>query len=374
MIYTRFGDAEISRLGLGAMRLPVTADGAIDRSAAKEIVDYAYAHGVNYFDTAYMYHEGESERFLGEALANYDRSSFYLADKFPGWLLEAGQSPETIFEEQLERCATDYFDFYLFHNLNERVIDTYLDARFLDYFQKQKEAGRIRHLGFSAHALPETLERFVAARDWDFGQLQLNYLDWALRDAERQYSILADAEVPVWVMEPVRGGRLASLSPEADALLQAAQPGRSVASWAFRWLMSLENVRVVLSGMTTLEQLRDNLATFEREDPLDDALKTTLDDAVELLRDQLGVPCTACGYCLESCPQGLDIPDLLNIYNNLSVSSDFVTRKRLACLDPDGRPETCIACGACMDACPQRIDIPGTLAALAEMGSAPADD
>lgn len=369
MIYTRFGDLQISRLGLGAMRLPVDGDGAIDRSAAREIVDYAIKSGINYFDTAYMYHGGESEEFLGEALARHDRSSFYLADKFPGWLLEQGRTPEEIFEEQLDRCRTDYFDFYLLHNLNEKVVDAYLDEDFLGYIEEQRAAGRIRYLGFSAHALLETLERFVAARAWDFGQIQLNYLDWALRDAERQYEILTDAGIPVWVMEPVRGGRLASLSPEADELLKAAQPERSIASWAFRWLMRLENVRVILSGMTTLEQLQDNVATFAREEPLGAGFAETLERAVGLLRDRLGVPCTACGYCLDSCPQALNIPDLLNIYNNLNVSNDFVTRERLARLDPDGRPEECIACGACVDSCPQRIGIPGVLEALAEMAA-----
>lgn len=371
MIYTTYRGLSLSRLGMGNMRLPLAEDGSIDRAAAREIIDYAFDHGVNYFDTAYMYHGGESERFLGEALADRDRDSYYLADKFPGFMMRPGQTAREIFEEQLERCNTEYFDFYLLHNVNEKTIGIYTDEDLglVRYLEQEQAAGRIRHLGFSSHGSPATLERFVSTRAWDFAQIQLNYLDWTLRDAKRQYEVLAERGVPVWVMEPVRGGRLASLTPEADALLAEAQPGRSIASWAFRWLMRLEGVKVVLSGMTSMEQMRDNVATFEHDDPLTDEQDALLMRACEMLRERLNVPCTACGYCLDACPQGLDIPELINISNNLGVANDIMTRQRLDRVAAGRRPEDCVACGACADVCPQSIDIPGVLAKLAEAGS-----
>lgn len=356
---------------MGNMRLPVSEDGSIDRALAQEIIDYVFEHGVNYFDTAFMYHGGESERFLGEALSGYDRASYLLADKFPGFMLHPGQSPREIFEEQLRRCRTEYFDFYLMHNVNETSFDTYTDERLglLRYFEEEQAAGRIRYLGFSSHGSADMLERFVAVRDWDFAQIQLNYLDWTLQEAKRQYEVLAERHIPVMVMEPVRGGRLASLTPEADALLERAQPDRSIASWALRWLMALDGVQVVLSGMTTLDQARDNVATFERDDALPGELTGTLDRACDMLREQVNVPCTACRYCTEGCPQHLDIPGLLRAYNNYLVATsfrEFSLQQALARVDGPGADD-CIACGACARLCPQSIDIPGLMAEVAEL-------
>lgn len=371
MIYKSFHGQNISLLGMGNMRLPVTPEGAVDHRRGQEIIDYAFEHGINYFDTAYLYHGGESETFLGDALAGYDRDSYFLADKFPGYLFKPGMDPREIFEEQLGRCKTDRFDFYLMHNVNERSIETYTDAEMAlyEYFQSERAAGRIRYLGFSSHGNTATLERMVSFRDWDFAQIQLNYLDWTLQDAKRQYEILAEHGVPVMVMEPLRGGRLASLTPEADGLLTAAQPGRSIASWAFRWLMGLEHVQVVLSGMSDLEQIRDNVATFSALDPLTPELAETLDHARDLLQRQIGVPCTACRYCCDDCPVGLDIPGLLNVYNNYKAATSYqqiALQMGMTRLGSDQNPANCIACGACAEHCPQSIDIPDVMSKLVE--------
>ena len=369
MIYKTFKDLHISQLGMGNMRLPVNADGSIDTEQAQRIIDYAFDHGVNYYDTAYVYHKGESESFLGNALRNRPRDRYFLATKFPGFLFTPGQNPKDIFEEQLRRCRTGYFDFYLMHNVNEKSIGTYTDEqlRLLDYFAGEQRNGRIRYLGFSSHGKPETLAKFADHHEWDFAQIQLNYLDWTLQDAKAQYEILTERRLPVIVMEPVRGGSLADLTPEANALLKAAEPERSIASWSFRWLTGLENVLVVLSGMSTLEQLKDNIATFDRSDPLTAEQEAVLMKACELFRNHFNVPCTACRYCCDDCPQQLNIPDLMNIYNSYSITPNVAIMQRMDRLRENERPANCIACGACTQHCPQSIDIPGIMAKLAEV-------
>lgn len=382
MIYKSFQNLHISQLGLGNMRLPTAGDGGpIDQKKAREIIEYAYAHGINYFDTAYRYHNGESETFVGSVLKQYPRESFYLASKMPGHMMNYRDgklgfqgylsglqvnSPADIFEEQLEKCQVDYFDFYLLHNLCESSYDFYTDEdlRVVDYLLAQKKAGRIRHLGFSSHGRPETIEKFLNWRDcFEFAQIQLNYLDWSLQQAGQKYDILTAHQIPVIVMEPVRGGRLANLSGQHTARLKAARPDASVASWAFRYLQMLPNVQIVLSGMTTLEQLKDNLATFEAPAPLSAGERAILDGVVsDLVRL---VPCTACRYCCEECPQGLNIPKLIATYNELCNGSDLVHFNLTGAGDED--PSRCIGCGACRHICPQEIETPEIMQKLAQM-------
>lgn len=370
MIYKEFKGMNISQLGMGNMRLPTAGApmGAIDREKAQEIIDYVYKNGVNYFDTAFMYHGGDSEKFLGEALKKYSRESFYLADKMPGFMVQPGQSPNTIFEEQLRRCQTDYFDFYLLHNVSESTIDTYMNEELgiIDYLLEQKKAGRIRYFGFSNHGKPETLKRFIERWNcFDFVQIQLNYLDWTLQDAKRQYEIITEHGMPVWVMEPCRGGRLASLSPEADELLKKARPDVSIASWAFRYLQTLPNVQVVLSGITQMEQAADNIKTFAQPNPLSKDEQKVLEQAVQMLKENLNVPCTKCRYC-NGCPKGLDISELLAIYNELCIDHGPALMIALRNMPEEKKPVNCIGCGQCSKKCPQNIDIPGIMSKLAK--------
>ena len=357
MYYRKFHDMDISALGMGALRLPMEPGntGRIDRREAQKVIDLALSGGINYIDTAYTYQNGDSERFLGEALADYPRDSYYLATKY---YAAANPDIELVFEEQLKRLRTDYIDFYLFHGMDENFISSYMDREkdYLGYLLKQKEKGRIRYLGFSSHAAPDTLTRFL---DWydgfDMALIQINYLDWTLLEAKKQYEILTSHGIPVWVMEPLKGGRLSVLNREAETILKAAVPKRSLSSWGFRFLMGLEHVQTVLSGMSSVEQLSENLKTFEKPDPLSPAEQKILEKAAEVFLKDLGVPCSGCRYCCPVCPAGLDIPLLMKGYNESRIIGETW---RIAGLSGSKGPEACLGCGACRKHCPQKINIP----------------
>lgn len=371
MRYRNYRDTGIktSLLGMGCMRLPLIGEDRtkIDYEKAQEIIDYAYAHGVNYYDTAYVYGDGASERFIGQALKKYPRESYYLTDKMPPWQMNTKEDVERLFNIELERCGVEYFDYYLCHNINEETIERFLDPEIgaIPFLEEMQRQGKIRYLGFSSHGKPETLRRFASVRKWDFAQIQLNYLDWELQDAKQQYEILTELGIPVMVMEPVRGGRLASLCPEADELLKEARPDKSIASWALRFVAELPNVQVILSGMSTYDQVVDNVATFSAEDPMTEGEKAALDQALALLKKRFLVPCTACHYC-DGCPMGLDIPTLLSTYNEYALDKAPFSLMPITELPEEHQPKQCIACGACTQHCPQHIDIPGIMSALAE--------
>ncbi len=327
MIYKDFGDLKLSALGMGTMRLPVTggSDGSIDETAAREMVALAMKNGVNYYDTAWGYHNGQSELVMGRLLKEYPRESFYLATKFPGYDLGNMDKVEEIFEEQLKKCQVDYFDFYLFHNVCEMNIDAYLDEShgIHSYLMEQKRAGRIRHLGFSAHGSPAVIRRFLTAygKDMEFGQLQLNYLDWTFQEGKEKVELLRECGIPIWVMEPLRGGQLANKVPEEDAAaLAALRPHETLPAWAFRFLQTVPNVTVTLSGMSSLQQVEENLATYREEKPLSGAEWDALLGVAERMLRPNTVPCTACRYCTSHCPQQLDIPALLALYNEHRVT------------------------------------------------------
>lgn len=277
MIYRQFGDKKLSALGFGCMRLPVKAGvySQIDEPAAAEMIDYAIKSGVNYFDTAWGYHDGQSEIVMGRILSKYPRESFYLASKFPGYDLANMDKVEEIFEKQLEKCGVEYFDFYLFHNVCEMNIDDYLDERhgIFAYLKKQKDAGRIKHLGFSAHGDMDVITRFLDKYGdyMEFGQLQINYLDWKFQNAKEKVELLTSRNIPVWVMEPLRGGKLAALDADDEKTLKALRPDEGVPAWAFRFLQSLPQVTMILSGMSDMAQTKDNMATFATDKPLDAA-------------------------------------------------------------------------------------------------------
>lgn len=369
MIYREFQDKKLSLLGFGAMRLPQTeSTGSVDREKAEAMIDYAMAHGINYYDTAYPYHSGESELVLGEILEKYPRDSYYLATKFPGHQISDSYDPAEVFEEQLRKCRVDYFDFYLLHNVCESSIKTYLDPKWgiIDYFLKQKENGRIRHLGFSSHGGMENLEEFLNlyGDKMEFCQLQINYLDWTLQDAGAKYELLTSRNIPVWVMEPVRGGRLSNLNENEEGRLRAMRPEESSCAWAFRFLQGLSNVPIILSGMTTMEQLEENIATFEEPKPLSEEERNLLFDIAEGMKDS--VPCTACRYCCDGCPAGLDIPALLAMYNEARFAPGIGISMRIDAMPEEKRPAACIGCGKCSQVCPQAIDIPAALASFDE--------
>lgn len=369
MIYRDFQDVKLSALGMGAMRLPVVDgdDSKIDEAAAFAMVDEAMARGVNYYDTAWGYHNGNSELVMGKALARHPREKFYLATKFPGYDLSNMGKVEEIFEKQLEKCQVEYFDFYLFHNVCEMNIDAYLDPKYgtYDYLLAQKKNGRIRHLGFSAHGDYDVMKRFLEAygKDMEFCQIQLNYLDWDFQDAKRKVELLGQWNIPVWVMEPLRGGKLASLAPEDEAKLKALRPDEGIPAWAFRYLQSIPSVVVTLSGMSNMEQMKDNIATFETDKPLNETELETLHAIAQGMVKKIVLPCTACHYCTSHCPQGLDIPNLLSLYNeHCFTQGGFIAPMALSAIPADKQPSACIGCRSCEAVCPQGIKISEAMA------------
>lgn len=364
MVYNSFGDIKISSLGFGTMRLPCIDgnDKTPDGDAINEMVDEAIKSGVNYFDTAWGYHSGQSEIFIGNALSRHDRSSYLLADKFPGYDLANMPKVGEIFNEQLKKCKTDYFDFYLFHNLCEKNIDAYLDPKYgiYDYLTQMKKEGRIRHLGFSAHADEETIKRFLDAygKDMEFCQLQINFIDWKFQNADRKVELLKEYNIPVWVMEPLRGGRLASLPEKYEKMLKSLRPDETIPAWSFRFVQSMPEVTVTLSGMSNMTQLRDNIKTMSTFAPLNDVEKATLAKIAAEMTSIKTLPCTSCRYCVSHCPQELDIPMLISMYNEHSFSGGgFIAPFRLSALPEDKKPSACIGCRSCEAVCPQNIGI-----------------
>lgn len=362
MIYKPFRDIQLSCLGMGAMRLPMLDNDHINYEEAHRILDLAYESGINYYDTAYVYQNGDSEKCLGQWMRKYPRDSFYLATKFN---VNANPDYEAVFEEQLQRLQTDHIDFYLIHCVQENNVDKYLEGGCIDYFRKQKALGRITYFGFSSHATPETLARFADANCWDFAQIQMNYFDWNYSSTAQEYQILKERNIPIMVMEPVRGGRLAALTPETETMLKQAHSDWSMASWALRFVASHSQVQVILSGMSTLEQMKDNLTTFSAPCALDDADLQLLMKACEAFRSQIVVPCTECRYCTPECPMQINIPAFLKIYNAWKVNGPWALHG-LQKVESEGRPTDCIGCGVCTGHCPQNIDIPAIMAQLAE--------
>ena len=365
MVYREFQGMRLSALGFGAMRLPVIDgnDSRVDEPAVMRMVETAMRSGVNYYDTAWGYHGENSETVMGKALSAYPRESYYVATKFPGYDPGNWGKVKEIFEQQLKKLKVDYFDFYLFHNVCEMNIDAYLnDEKYgiYSYLMEQKRNGRIRHLGFSCHGSMEVLTRFLDAygKDMEFCQLQLNYLDWSFQKGKEKVALLEEKQIPVWVMEPLRGGSLARLAPEHEATLRALRPEESIPAWAFRFLQSIPSVKVVLSGMSDETQLEQNLATFAEDKPLNEAECAALLGIAEKMSARGTVPCTACHYCVSHCPQGLDIPSLLALYNEHSFTGGgFIAPMALSALPEDKKPQACLQCRSCEQVCPQQIKI-----------------
>jgi predicted aldo/keto reductase-like oxidoreductase len=365
--------ADISLLGFGCMRLPVVGQdpARIDYPAAQSMVDRAIKEGVNYFDTAWPYHERMSEVFVGDTLAKYPRDRYFLASKMPSW--EAFTSPaknmETRFSEQLKKCKTGYFDFYLAHSLDRDNYKRFKQYGMYEFLKKKKAEGKIRRLGFSFHDSPELLKEIIDCYDWEFVQIQLNYLDWNILRAKECYELLTERHLPVIVMEPVRGGALATLNDKAAGILQKADPGASTASWAMRFAASLPNVMTVLSGMSTMDQLEDNVKTISNLKPLDEAESKALAEAAAMYQASGAIPCTGCRYCSD-CPAGVDIPRIFSIYNFYQVYKNRIAfNNSYHALSANAQAHNCTVCGQCMTHCPQGIKVPDRLSEIASFAA-----
>lgn len=351
----------LPRLGYGCMRLPVK-DNKINFDAAKELIYYAYEHGLNYFDTAYNYHNGESEIFLGKVLPELKRETYFLTSKLPVWKVNEEGDAEKLFNEQLSKCNTEYFDFYLLHSLSKKSIETVEKFNLYDFILKKKQEGKIKNIGFSFHDNNEVLQKFAAAHKWDFAQLQINYWDWEENDAKSMYETLEKLNIPCFVMEPVRGGFLASFAPNAMKHLKDYNSDASIASWALRWVASLPNVAIVLSGMSNMEQLQDNISTFTDLNNINNEELKAIDKVVEDLRKIKPVPCTGCRYCMD-CQYGVDIPGVFEVYNDYKKSENkqIASRSYFTFMDEKEQGGNCQKCGECVTKCPQQINIPEEL-------------
>lgn len=354
---------ETSLLGFGCMRFPVTAEGEIDEPLAEKMLDKAIAEGVNYIDTAYPYHNGASETFVGKVLKKYDRSSFYLATKLPCWKVDKLEDVDTIFEEQLGKLQTDYIDFYLLHALDKGRFRKMVELGCVEKLEELKAQGKIKYLGFSFHDSYDVFEEILNYREWDFCQIQLNYMDANEKEEFQQagmkgYRLTEEKGVPLVIMEPIKGGSLAAFPEDITEKYRSLDPDASVASFALRWVGSLPNVKVILSGMSTMEQVEDNLKTFADFKPLSEKESETIEEIVALINSRIQNGCTGCSYCMP-CPAGVDIPRNFRIWNvyHMYRNYDMVKDRWENGLAEENKAKNCIKCGKCEKACPQKLSI-----------------
>lgn len=349
---------ETSLLGFGCMRFPTAPDGRIDERRAEEMLDRAIASGVNYIDTAYPYHNGESEPFVGRVLSRYDRDSFYLASKLPLWAVNTLDDAKRIFAEQLERLRTDHIDFYLLHAVNREKWELMKELGVVDYCAKLKEEGKIRYYGFSFHDSYEVFEEIINYREWDFCQIQYNYMDTQEQAGDKGYALAEKLGVPLVIMEPVKGGSLANFSDDINERFHAVNPDASIASWALRWVGSHSNVKVILSGMSTQEQVEDNLKTFSGFSPLSEEEETLITQIVRELKGRVQNGCTGCRYCMP-CPAGVNIPGNFSVWNQYHMYGTYGHVKNAWEKELKGaeKAANCIRCGKCEAVCPQKLSI-----------------
>ena len=355
-----------SLLGFGCMRFP-TRDGGIDEPLAEQMLDRAYEAGVTYFDTAYPYHDGKSEPFVGRVMQKHPRDSFFFATKLPLWAVNSLDDAKRLFKEQLEHLRTDYVDFYLLHACTGEKFDKMVDLKVVDYLVSEKEAGRIRFLGFSFHDEFDAFKHIIEYRDWDFCQIQYNYMDTDMQVGEAGIALAEKLNVPLVIMEPVKGGSLAVLPEDVTGPLRELDPDASCASWALRFVGSRDNIKVVLSGMSTPEQLEDNLKTFGDFKPLSDKEEKAVRDVADALHKRVFNGCTGCRYCMP-CPNGVNIPGNFSIWNDYGIygNSDRTKWKWGHDIKEESKAKNCVACGLCEQACPQHISIREDLKRLQE--------
>jgi len=349
---------EVSLLGFGCMRFPLNKDGKINEARASKMIDLAYKSGVNYFDTAYVYNDGESEKVTGKILSKYDRSTFYIATKLPCGLVNSIEDAERIFNEQLERLRTNYIDFYLLHALNRKSFDKMVGLGILEFCDKLKNEGKIKYFGFSFHDDYDAFEYIIRYRKWDFCQLQLNYMDMEEQAGLKGYKLAEELGVPIVVMEPVKGGNLAKLPQSAAKHFKALSPDKSIASYALRYVGSLPNVKVILSGMSTYRQVTDNLSTFDKFEPLSEEEQQAIEKVREVLEARVKNCCTGCRYCMP-CPSGVDIAKNFAIWNKYGIyrNKNDIKWAWNNNIDEKQKAKYCIQCGKCEKVCPQKISI-----------------
>lgn len=354
-----------SLLGFGCMRFPTLEGGAIDEERARAMIDRAFEGGVNYYDTAYFYHSGASENFIRRALAGKPRESYYLTSKLPTVMVHSLEDAKRLFGEQMDRLGGERLDFYLFHNLNGERWRSMVELGVLDWYLDLQRQGAFRYTGFSFHGPYEEFREILTARKWDCCQIQLNYMDTHEQAGMEGYRLTEELGVPLIVMEPVKGGALSRPPEEVSALFQSAAPGRSAASWALRWVAGLPNVMTVLSGMSTMEQVEDNLATFSPFQPLEGAELAAVEQAAALFRQRMRNGCTGCRYCMP-CPAGVQIPESFKLWNEWAMYGDRQrSRAKWREIPEEHRPQRCVSCGACEEQCPQKLSIRADLVRMA---------
>ena len=357
----QYKDILVPLLGLGCMRLPMNGS-EVDMPELEKMVEYCMAHGANYFDTAYMYVNGKSETAMGNVLKHYDRKSLIIADKSPAMHIKSKDDVRRIFDEQLKKCQTDYFDFYMVHNINKNTIDNYRNYDMYNQLMEFKKEGRVKYVGFSFHGTPEMLKEVAPEHPWDFAQLQINYLDWDVVKAKEQYDIVQSHNIPVTVMEPLRGGGLVNLSDKALAKLKEYYPDATPAAFGLRWAASRKNVITVLSGMSNLEQVKQNIQTFIDYKEMNEQENIAAQEVAKVIQSQGEINCTACKYCLEVCPRGINIPAVFSLYNQYKTTGNkMLFSIYYNTLDENERADKCISCNLCNTNCPQSLMIPDLL-------------
>lgn len=349
---------ETSLLGFGCMRFPQTPEGKIDEALTEKMLDQAIAQGVNYIDTAYPYHDGQSEVVVGKILKKYDRNSFYLATKLPVWLVNTAEDVDKYLEEQLAKLQTDHIDFYLMHAMGKERWNKMVEIGCVKRLEELQKQGKIKYLGFSFHDKYEVFEEILNYRDWDFCQIQLNYMDAEEQAGLKGCQLATDKGIPVVVMEPVKGGSLAVFAEDITAKLKELDPEASPASFALRWVGSLPGVKVILSGMSSMEQVEDNLRTFAAFKPLSEQEQDTIREVTEILRSRVQNGCTGCRYCMP-CPAGVNIPGCFATWNTYHMYQNYNTVRWNweVVLGDEHQPKNCVQCGKCEAQCPQKIAI-----------------